>query len=378
MHNPSGHEEPAADADLMNNFPASSNTSFLQSIGRASEASLVDRVLERIRTAVAVPALHKLLDIFSAGYHEYARTGLTPDASYLAMRQLFTATNGVFNNLISDAISAGAPPASTSMDRSVFGNSVSEVLADLNSKGYCVFKESLPDEEVEHLVKYAKTRPSHGRAGGGKTEVVAKYDQMRQHGNTLFQFDENELVNDHDIWRICKRTEFADLARDYLKCEPILDLVTMWWSLAVPTTDHEKSAAAQLYHFDLDRLSFLKFFVYLTDVTPLNGPHCYISGSHRGVNDNRLRRDGRFSDHDIKACYPTQEVQILGPKGTIFVADTKGMHKGMPLLEGERLIFQIEFANSLFGAPYTRWNQISVGSMEAEAKTLFAKLSLTT
>ncbi len=378
MHNHSNPGEPLAGTSPINKSPAASSASFLQSIGRASEASLVDSVVERIRSAVAVPALHKLLDTFSAGYREYARTGLTPEASYLAMRQLFTATNGVFNNLISEAISAGAPPASTSKDRSVFGNSISEVLSDLNSKGYCVFKESLPDEEVAHLVKYAKTQPGCGRAGGGKAEVVATYDQMRQHGNTLFQFDENELVHDDDIWRICKRTEFADLARDYLKCEPILDLVTMWWSLAVPTTDQEKSAAAQLYHFDLDRLSFLKFFVYLTDVTPSNGPHCYITGSHRGVNDNRLRRDGRFSDHDIKECYPTQEAQILGPKGTIFAADTKGMHKGMPLLEGERLIFQIEFANSLFGAPYTKWTRVPIGSLETDGKTLFAKLEQTT
>ena len=29
--------------------------------------------------------------------------------------------------------------------------------------------------------------------------------------------------------------------------------------------------------------------------------------------------------------------------------DTRGLHKGLELIDGERLIFQIEFTNSLFG-----------------------------
>jgi hypothetical protein len=153
-------------------------------------------------------------------------------------------------------------------------------------------------------------------------------------------------------------------------------LVTMWWSLAVPSNQQEQSAAAQLFHFDLDRLSFLKFFVYLTDVTPLNGPHCYVAGSHRGFKNAKLQRDGRFSDAEIKAHYPSEEVQIVGQKGTIFVADTKGFHKGLPLESGERLIFQIEFSNSLFGAPYTKWKRTAApGVAEESNPTNFAKFS---
>ncbi|MNY56305.1 hypothetical protein D3C86_1923710 [compost metagenome] len=34
------------------------------------------------------------------------------------------------------------------------------------------------------------------------------------------------------------------------------------------------------------------------------------------------------------------------------MADTRGFHKGVALRAGHRLIYQMEFATSLFGAPY--------------------------
>ena len=46
-------------------------------------------------------------------------------------------------------------------------------------------------------------------------------------------------------------------------------------------------------------------------------------------------------------------MEIAGPRGTVFLADTAGLHKGLPLRRDHRLVFQTEYAVSLFGAPYT-------------------------
>ena len=46
--------------------------------------------------------------------------------------------------------------------------------------------------------------------------------------------------------------------------------------------------------------------------------------------------------------------EITGPRGTIIAADTCGLHKGKLVERGSRLILQLEFTNSLFGAPYER------------------------
>jgi len=322
-----------------------------------------------------MPEVHAVLDTFLGGYRAYAETGTTPEAAYHAMRQLFTLTNGAFNRVVSEGIQRVAPslPKTSGMD--VFGDPMADVLAGLNANGYWVFKDKLSPQLVDRLVRYALETPATGRAGGGKPRTQAVFADMRKFGNALFQFDEVDLVGNEGVWEVCKNQVFADIAREYLQCEPILDAVTMWWSLSVPSNLQEQSAAAQLFHFDLDRLSFLKFFFYLTDVTPENGPHCYVSGSHRGFRDAKLQRDGRFSDEEIKAYYPSEEVQIIGQKGTIFVADTKGFHKGLPLESGERLIFQIEFSNSLFGAPYVHWKRSPSGQLEEGGKTVFAKTS---
>jgi hypothetical protein len=37
----------------------------------------------------------------------------------------------------------------------------------------------------------------------------------------------------------------------------------------------------------------------------------------------------------------------------VFVADTRAFHKGKPIKEGDRLVLQFEFSNSLFGGGYT-------------------------
>lgn len=126
----------------------------------------------------------------------------------------------------------------------------------------------------------------------------------------------------------------------------------MWWSVA--QEGRADSKAAQLFHRDFDRLRFLKFFFYLTDVTEETGPHAFIDRSHRVMPSETLRLR-RYTDEEVLAAYPRGSMSIIkGDAGTIFMADTVGMHKGQALESGWRLIFQVEFSSSLFGGPYQR------------------------
>ena len=127
--------------------------------------------------------------------------------------------------------------------------------------------------------------------------------------------------------------------------------MSMWWS--APTCDEQlQSRAAQLYHFDMDRLKFVKFFVYLSDVDSDRGPHCYVRGSHLRK-PAELLKDDRLSDDEILKHYPASElIELTGKAGTMLAVDTRGLHKGKPLETGDRLIFQVQFADSLFGQNY--------------------------
>jgi hypothetical protein len=108
----------------------------------------------------------------------------------------------------------------------------------------------------------------------------------------------------------------------------------------------------------MDRIKWLKFFIYLTDVQANNGPHCFIEGSHRtrGIPSALLARGyARIPDADVFEHYPkTAEVRFLAPRGTVIAEDTRGLHKGLEVLGGDRLMLQLQFSDSLFGAPYAR------------------------
>jgi len=166
----------------------------------------------------------------------------------------------------------------------------------------------------------------------------------------MYYFDKQTLSEARVVQDIIADSTFRAVAQEYIGCVPVLDIVTMWWSTTFqkePSTE-----VAQLYHIDLDRAKFLKFFVYLTDVTENNGPHCFIKGSHKSK-PPLLFVPRRFTDEEMKKYYPVAAfLELTGKSATIMAVDTSGFHKGKPLINGERLIFQIQFSNSLYGQIY--------------------------
>ena len=203
----------------------------------------------------------------------------------------------------------------------------------------------------EALTRFARSTPARlmPRPASGSSE--ARFDAT----NPLaikYDLPEAALFHVPAVQHLLVDDALFNLARAYLGCEPINDLIAMWWSTA--HSREANSEVAQLYHFDLDRLRFLKIFFYLTDVTEETGPHCYIRGSHES-RPAGFWRDGRYEDEAVReGCGRDNEVLITGTRGTILAVDTSGFHKGLALTRGERLILQFEFTNSLFGAEYVR------------------------
>jgi len=171
-----------------------------------------------------------------------------------------------------------------------------------------------------------------------------------------YWLQEEDLIANPDIQDLMADLSLLAIAQAYLGTQPIIDIVAMWWS-----TDLSKTAcndSAQMYHFDMDRIKWLKFFIYLTDVTDDNGPHCYIVGSHQiGGKPTELLQLGysRIVDEQIYQFYPKEKIcEVIAPRGTIIAGDTLCFHKGKPLKQGDRLVLELEFTNSLFGGSYQK------------------------
>lgn len=138
-----------------------------------------------------------------------------------------------------------------------------------------------------------------------------------------------DLVNDPTVLRI---------AADYLGCKPTLSSLGVRWSF--PTEGPR--AETQRFHRDPDDWRFLKLFVYLTDVDAESGPHVYVLGTHRTAGSVRARL---HDDREIERRYGRASLRtVVGPRGTVFLADTQGIHRGVPPAARPRLILQAQYS----------------------------------
>jgi hypothetical protein len=306
------------------------------------------------------PAIAKLLQRFIAGYREFERTGETPTPAYLAMRQLFCVTNGEFNDIVHRLLqdTQGGPPrpvASSGVLGTLDEVRLAAVVERIGSQGYHVFEQRLDPALCDSLRALALETPCLVSGGDGAVTPSAPvpYRSERPIANR-YDLPEVAPAAHPGVQALLLDDSIRAVAAAYLGCRPVLDFVSMWWLASFSQSPKALSSAAQLYHFDMDRLKFLKFFVYLTDVDTRTSPHCYVRGS-RHRKPEALLRDGRFTDEEIAGQYPAEDlVEIVAPAGSIFAVDTRGFHKGKVMESGERLVLQLEFASSLFGQNYGR------------------------
>ncbi|MCG7359744.1 hypothetical protein MHZ93_00540 [Roseomonas sp. ACRSG] len=128
------------------------------------------------------------------------------------------------------------------------------------------------------------------------------------------------------------------IASEYLGCKPTLSSLGVRWSFPSPA----RPAETQLFHRDPDDWRFLKLFVYLTDVDAESGPHAYVLGSHRTAATLRAKPYQRDA---LVQAYGADKIQMVtGPAGTTFMADTHGIHMGVPPSATPRLILQVQYS----------------------------------
>ena len=286
---------------------------------------------------------------------QHALTGRTPGRSYQSLISLFCSTGGRSSDALSRFVSILNPPYRMRDVDGVLGrldrDRLTAIQGDLDQNGYHVFDARLPDAVCDRLVAFARTvrcqvRPLSVPGEVARDVIVDAYDPSHLIG-TRYDFLTQDLVDNPDVQNILADATFLAVAQAYLRSRPILDVLAMWWSAAF--SDRPNMEAAQHFHFDMDRIKWLKFFIYLTDVKPENGPHCFIAGSHRtgGIPQNLLAKGySRLTDEEVAAAYPENRfVEFAAPRGTIIAEDTRGLHKGKNPGHGDRLVLQLQFSN---------------------------------
>lgn len=292
----------------------------------------------------------RVLARFVVGYARYLRTGSNTPEAYADMRRLFRMSGGRFNDVFAAVNRLLRRPYRITARESILGhgsaNRIDDAGKTIRQQGAHIFGQVLSKEDCAELVRLAESAPCRPIPKPGGCDPYVFYDPKHWIA-PRYAFDESAILAHPVVQRLAADQSMLSVAQRYLGAKPVLSSCVMWWSTAM--LDHASTEAAQLYHFDMSHIRFIKFFFYLTDVGPDNGPHTYLLGSHHRLHPS-LSQDRRFTDDEVFALYAKDRaLQITGPAGTMFAADTRGLHKGMPLRRGHRLVLEFQFATCHFG-----------------------------
>lgn len=254
----------------------------------------------------------------------------------------------------------------------------------LRKFGHALAPKAISQNQVSELLELSLRTPGENRimdSGHGQEDNVL-FNRLEPK-TVRFDVDSQKLLQNKSIQEFICDPTILSIAQDYLGSAPVFDFIAMWWHTKSNTPDKE---AAQYFHFDMDRLRWIKFFFYVTDVTEESGPHMFVPESHRDFGlPFMLRKKGfaRLADDEVATFFPVSTwTTFTGPAGSMIVEDTRGLHKGKHVLKGDRLVFQIQFSTSTFGQktkPYTlSSNNLSVAlksSLERYPK-IFPQISI--
>lgn len=147
------------------------------------------------------------------------------------------------------------------------------------------------------------------------------------------------------------------VAAGFLGCKPTLSGAGLRWSFPSegPHSD------VQEFHRDAEDWKILRLFIYLTDVSDDSGPHQFVRGSHETAGRVRLQP---YSDRDIDARFGRDKVAtVYGPRGTAFMGNMWGVHRGVPPSRRPRLLFNCTY--TMTATPIFRYEPVKLAAGHA-------------
>jgi hypothetical protein len=302
------------------------------------------------------------------GYFYYLLFRKTPSYIYQSFVRSFCFTNGLivfFLNFLTkiENINFFFYKKYFIENKTVFKNTnFEEVNKCLKKNGYYILNEKISEVLIDKILNFSRDHICYYHDDNGKKKSEYFNENiLDEFKSAKYYYDPSEIYNSFINDLIFDDT-LITIAKNYFNTVPYLSNLSMWWSpvrkTKISLENEIANQSAQFFHFDLDKIKWLKVFFYITDTDIFSGPHEYVEGSHKlFAKPKELRNLGyeRLPDNLIRKYYSKDKIKkILGLRGTVFVADTSCYHRGSPPLKGHRLLLQIEYASSLFGDNNTK------------------------
>ncbi|NWC08299.1 phytanoyl-CoA dioxygenase family protein [Pseudomonas agarici] len=151
-------------------------------------------------------------------------------------------------------------------------------------------------------------------------------------------FSTEDILRSPFALKWANNEKILSIVESTLGAKATLSNVSVWWSYP----GHDTPQEAENFHRDVDDLRFIKLFIYLTDVDTESGPHAFVPKSQRHMGYRKIRR---YSDQEITSEFGENSIKYFtGGKGTAFLENTFGLHKGQLPSKKRRLLFQAQYS----------------------------------
>lgn len=315
--------------------------------------SLVTRTLDRLSGGKRTHAE------FERRFDRYLATGAWEEGDGEVLLDAFLKSGGEWLTEASDKVSSRSRSYDFAEAEDVLHlwdqpGSFETTLANLQRDGYAILDVTIPMAIVDELSAYFAQAPctltsdmTMSLAQGQTTTVDFENPVAEKYAITT-----DATLQSPTVRSLMLDRGMLQIAQAYCGSVPTIDIIIAWYSFPAGRASHE---AGQLYHFDLDRTRWLKAFLLLTDQDEETGAHMYVPGTQRdrGISGDLLSRGyARLEDDDVAQYHPRDTWKTMSArKGVILLEDTRGLHKGLPLVRDHRLMLQFEYAQNMFGHP---------------------------
>ena len=239
---------------------------------------------------------------------------------------------------------------------------------DLEKQGFVMVRNLVKKCEVDEVVGWLKDKPVYDR--WNKDGGVFLPDFPPHDCHTAPHLDA-DIVNCPHLLRWANDPQVLSIVGQVLGGKPTLSNVTAWWSYP----GHTEPQQAENFHRDVDDLHFIKLFVYLSDVDEESGPHVFVPGSHKCESFRKIRR---YTDEEVTSFFGPEGIKyFIGEKGSAFLENTFGLHKGQLPKSKKRLLFQAQYSLGPIGiyeySPIKRANSGESIELDEYVNRLFVK-----
>lgn len=283
---------------------------------------------------------------FKMAYKVYRESGLVPKniASVIIMAN-FKTKGSIRNQILVTKVRTNPPPSSIFSE-----GEITNALADLRRTGFGKLGV-IRDPKVLSELLLLETAPVYSGQRyktSGRSEIELQNSPDIESDHIWYVEPETALEN-VALQKIISDPFWKYISDNYLGSETHLSAIRCWHSFP---PQRKEFLSPENWHLDAaDGLNFIKFFLLLTDVDMKSGPTAIVP-----VPSSKLPRKfytgRRYTDQEVNKLLNRNKKNILnatGSKGLIYVADTRLLHKGTPVVEGHRFILNWVSSVDSFG-----------------------------